>query len=35
MPECRLLLVDDHAMIRERLCALLSDVLELNVAGDA
>ncbi|AQY66422.1 response regulator [Pseudomonas veronii] len=35
MPECRLLLVDDHAMIREGLCALLADVPELNVAGEA
>ena len=35
MPECRLLLVDDHAMIREGLCALLADVPELTVAGEA
>jgi two-component system secretion response regulator SsrB len=35
MPECRLLLVDDHAMIREGLCALLADVPELSVAGEA
>lgn len=35
MPECRLLLVDDHAMIREGLRALLADVPELTVAGEA
>ena len=35
MPECRLLLVDDHAMIREGLCALLADVPELTVVGEA
>ena len=35
MSECRLLLVDDHAMMREGLCALLADVPELSVAGEA
>ncbi|WP_191487599.1 response regulator [Pseudomonas sp. FEN] len=35
MPECRLLLVDDHAMIREGLRALLADVPELSLAGEA
>ncbi len=35
MPECRLLLVDDHGMIREGLKALLADAPGLEVVGEA
>ncbi|WP_426117064.1 two component system response regulator [Pseudomonas sp. DSP3-2-2] len=35
MPVCRLLLVDDHAMILEGLRALLADESELEIVGEA
>ncbi|MFS2160540.1 response regulator [Pseudomonas sp. Pseusp122] len=35
MPECRLLLVDDHAMIREGLRALLADEAAITIVGEA
>lgn len=35
MPECRLLLVDDHAMIREGLRALLADEAQVTIVGEA
>lgn len=35
MPECRLLLVDDHRIIREGLRALLDGALGLDVVGEA
>lgn len=35
MPECRLLLVDDHAMIREGLRALLAGEAAITIVGEA
>lgn len=35
MPDCRLLIVDDHGMIREGLRALLADALGIVVVGEA